>query len=184
MAAERFERRPEGAGRLFFALWPDERVADQMAEVGRALQGIWGGRRIAAPQLHLTLAFLGEQPAAALPVLLSVGESMRAAPICLGVDTAGCWRHNGVGWLGTSVAPAGLAALVDELRLALRALGFAVEGRSYVPHVTVLRKARCGGGTPAFPTIAWRSDHLLLMRSSLHPAGASYEAVGAWALAG
>ncbi len=55
--------------RLFFAVWPPLAVAEALAAWARRLQRETGGRAVAAKNIHLTLAFLGEVSEERLPAL-------------------------------------------------------------------------------------------------------------------
>ena len=49
--------------RLFFALWPDAESAATLAAVARGCTALLGGKPTRAAAIHMTLVFLGEQPA-------------------------------------------------------------------------------------------------------------------------
>ena len=67
--------------RLFFALWPDDATRDALDRTGKWLHRHWGGRRMRADTLHLTLAFLGDTPAAARDAFLPMIDAIRAEPL-------------------------------------------------------------------------------------------------------
>ena len=64
--------------RLFFALWPDADVTRQLTQVARQLTLEGRSRWVNPKNYHLTLAFVGEVPAAKLAVLQQIGGSLRA----------------------------------------------------------------------------------------------------------
>src|ERR1700737_1265900 len=108
--------------RLFFALWPDDAVR---AAVGTLAQNVvveTGGRAVAPDNIHLTMAFLGEQPSR-----LAVEIDMRSAAVIpafqLSFDELGCWRKTGIAWLGASAAPSELSHMEQSIARALAALG-------------------------------------------------------------
>ncbi|MGV3652978.1 MAG: 2'-5' RNA ligase family protein, partial [Noviherbaspirillum sp.] len=68
--------------RLFFALWPDQETRTALA----ALQSHVPGRRIRPGNLHVTLVFLGLQPAALLPTLRAILASLPPPDFLLEVD--------------------------------------------------------------------------------------------------
>jgi len=55
--------------RLFFALWPDDATRRALAACASAVVAQTGGREVAAGNLHLTLAFIGERPTTLVPTL-------------------------------------------------------------------------------------------------------------------
>ena len=52
----------EAKQRLFFALWPDASTADALATLAQQVAAESGGRPTAPGNVHVTLAFLGDQP--------------------------------------------------------------------------------------------------------------------------
>lgn len=168
--------------RLFFALWPDDATRDALDRTGKWLRRHWGGRRMRADTLHLTLAFLGDTPAAARDAFLPMIDAIRAEPFELMLDQAGRWPHNRIGWLGCSAPAAPLADLAERLRRVLRESGVALDARPFVPHVTLLRNAP-GGPVPACAPVRWRVEDFVLATSRTDAGGARYEIAGRWPLA-
>jgi 2'-5' RNA ligase len=149
--------------RLFLALWPDAHVREQL----RARRDAWTWPRGASPvhtdKLHMTLHFLGDQPAETLPALLD-GLAVPFTPFALGVTQAALW-HNGIAVLAPPAAPQALLALQGRLSQALLALGLQPEARTYRPHVTMARRA-AGAGLPAEEAaIEWQVDGYALVES-------------------
>src|ERR1700724_2954341 len=52
----------EATQRLFFALWPDAATSNALAALAQQVAAESGGRPTAPGNVHLTLAFLGDQP--------------------------------------------------------------------------------------------------------------------------
>src|SRR5512134_1178233 len=104
-------QRPPSA-RVFFALWPDPPVRAALYRHGQALHREVGGKLTRADSVHLTLLFLGNVPEASVPALLGAAEGVRFAPFAMRIDTAKCWRHNDIAWVGPSAVPPPLADLV------------------------------------------------------------------------
>ena len=52
----------EATQRLFFALWPDAATSVALAALAQQIAAESGGRPTAPGNVHLTLAFLGDQP--------------------------------------------------------------------------------------------------------------------------
>ena len=135
--------------RLFFAVWPDEAAAQALHETAREAQRICGGRLMRRETLHLTLAFLGEIPAARFVDATAVAADIGFDAFTLTLDQLAYWKHNRIVWAGGDSAP--LAALATALGDGLcgpRASGS--RSRPFVAHMTLLRDARC----PAAPPLA------------------------------
>ena len=168
--------------RLFFALWPDEATRDALSRSGKWLHQHWGGRRMRADTLHITLAFLGSTPADRLDALIACADTIRADAFELILDQAGYWRHKRIGWLGASQTPPQYLGLVGALNAALHAAGFPVDARPHVPHVTLLRNS-AGGEVPECAPVRWQVRDFGLVKSSTESDGAHYEVIRRWLLA-
>ncbi len=168
--------------RLFFALWPDDATRDALNRTGKWLHQHWGGRRMRADTLHLTLAFLGSTPVAQLDALVACADSVQSHAFELILNRAGYWRHNHIGWLDTIEAPPQYFELVGALNANLQATGFPVDARPHVPHVTLLRNT-AGGEIPACEPICWPVGEFSLVKSVAEQDGAHYEVIRRWPLA-
>jgi 2'-5' RNA ligase len=168
--------------RLFFALWPDDATRDALNRTGKWLHQHWGGRRMRADTLHITLAFLGSTPVKQLDTLFACADSVRTDAFELILNQAGYWRHNRIGWLGASQAPPQNFELVSALNAALLSAGFQVDPRPHVPHITLLRKS-LGGEVPVCEPVRWPVSDFVLVQSVTESDGAHYEVIRRWPLA-
>lgn len=161
--------------RLFFALWPDQETRTALA----ALQSRVPGRRIRPGNLHVTLAFLGMQPAALLPTLRAILASLPPPDFLLEVDRIGYFARRRIAWAGTHRAPDALSALHRDLVRALLQEGIAFDQRSsFVPHITLARDAAAPPDLP-FGPIRWRVGQVALVQSSTTAEGAAYRVLAA-----
>ena len=167
--------------RLFFALWPDDATRDVLNRTGKWLHQHWGGRRMRADTLHITLAFLGSTPAEQLDTLVACADTVHSEPFELNLDQAGYWRHNRIGWLGASQTPPQYLELVGLLNAALQAAGFPVDTRPHVPHVTLLRNS-AGGEVLTCEPVLWPVSDFVLVSSRTEAEGAYYEVIRRWPL--
>ena len=189
MPAEGGKPRTErpATARVFFALWPPPEVARQLSAVADAFAKSAGGRATRQETIHLTLAFIGDVPLERLPDLQRAARKVRAEAFDLTLDQFGLWRHNRIFWAGCSVLPPALAELSAALVAELQAAGFNVAnaGRSFTPHVTLVRKvvgldaalSRCA-------PLAWGCGKFVLVRSTLSAGGSSYQTLAEFPLAG
>ena len=147
--------------RLFVALWPTAATRAAVVAAQDALPWPAGARRVAGPDLHLTLAFIGAVPQQQL------GQVTRAAGITsadieLALDQLEVWKGATV-VLRPSVVPAALADLQGRLVQSLKADGVPFDERPFAPHVTLARKAK-GIAHTALPPLRWRSaGHVLAL---------------------
>jgi 2'-5' RNA ligase len=182
--------------RAFVGLRPPAELAEELVA---ACAGLGTGTRVAHPaDVHLTLHFLGDVPAARLGALeQALAECVRGVgPLALecgrGPDFPGELRP-GIAWAG--VRDRGPTDALAELRLctarALDALGLLrepVEGaaaRPWVPHLTLARPERdrrpgAAAARVLVPRRAWTADAVLVWRSRAGGgAGAEEQRAGA-----
>jgi 2'-5' RNA ligase len=130
----------EAAGekrRVFIALWPDERTRARLADLADSLPG--PGRRVPPAHLHLTLAFPGTVPAERAECLVRNLNRLTIEPFSLSLDRLGHFEAAGVTWAGPSTVPGRLAQLADRARDLCEDCGIELDGRPFVPHVTLRR---------------------------------------------
>lgn len=169
--------------RLFVAADLPRAVCRRFADHGVELEASGGWRAIPAESIHITLAFLGESPEAAVAPIRDVLE---AAWRPVGGLTAGAVlrlppRRARVAAVTIGDPRGELSALRADLvaRLAAARL-HTPEGRPFLPHATVAR--RRGGPEGDVAAADWSLEpfdmaHLTLYSSRLSPRGASYEAL-------
>jgi RNA 2',3'-cyclic 3'-phosphodiesterase len=166
--------------RLFFALWPDDAVRAALAEASAAIHRASGGRATRAESIHLTLAFLGDCDAERIGSLKAAAARVRVRPFDLVLDERGFWNHNRIAWVGATETPGALEALVSELRTTLAEAQFAFDPKAFVPHITLVRKARPGFAMPTLEPIRWQVDGFVLVRSVMRSAGSDYLVESRW----
>jgi 2'-5' RNA ligase len=184
MSPPRYRSAPDGpTRRVFFALLPLAAAATALAALAAALAARVGGRVTETASIHLTLAFLGDVPAARLPDLESIGAATAAQPaFAVALDTIGAFRKAQVAWVAPSAPPAGLLALARDLHGRLQGAGFAFDARAFRPHVTLARKCTLALADERCPPLSWAADAVVLVASTLAPAGARYAALARWPL--
>lgn len=183
--------RPSGPGRpeqarVFFALWPDNKVRSGLHRAAVDGARRLGGRAMQAETLHLTLAFIGNVPVDDLPKLAEAAARVEAPAFRLILDRLGFWEHNRILWAGSRVGEAGLSQLANSLAGRLQAAGYATDikaGRPFAPHITLVRNvAEKRPQLPELSSMEWDCDGFVLMRSRLSTRGSSYETIGRWPL--
>ena len=152
--------------RLFIALCPPEETRRQLSEAIHALQMQGVGRFTKEENLHLTLAFLGETDRTneAIDALSSIS----ASPFTVTIERLGTFDD--LLWAGAEPG-AELTALQQELSVRLSSAGFSLEDRSFIPHITLVRRFS-PKGTPDFTEaetalrrISWPVSAVTLMES-------------------
>lgn len=170
--------RTESSLRLFFAL-PLPGALVRRLVTWRAGLAI-AGRPVAPADLHLTLAFLGNQPQSNLELLTRIAAELRGQPFRLCLDQLSCWR-GGLLHLTPRQVPDELVALQQRLQQALLAAGLPADTRPYRPHLTLARQSRLPAQAGAC-TFAWQVKRFALLASQQEAAGNRYHALGEWFL--
>ncbi|MEU6981898.1 RNA 2',3'-cyclic phosphodiesterase [Streptomyces sp. NPDC046324] len=178
--------------RVFVALAPPD---DAKEELARAL----GPAYAAYPNLrwnriedwHITLAFLGELPAATVPLLRPPLAALAAArpSLDLGLRGGGHFDER-VLWSGIDGDLEGLHLLASEVRAVARACGVAFEDRPLRPHLTLARARRnetapvveTAAALEAFTGRRWQAGRLHLVGSNFGrgPGPIHYRDIEAW----
>ncbi len=174
--------------RLFLALrLPDDVVSAlvrwQERELDPALQE--GARRLVpAGNLHVTLAFLGSQPAGELPAILQALEWACVRAQRPQLEVRGYREGRSVGMLVLDDRELRATRLAEEVQASVEELGaYRREKRKWLPHVTVVRYRERPRLAPVLPDLGpiVPSDAAAFL-SRLHPSGARYEVLESFAL--
>ncbi|EOY5095168.1 RNA 2',3'-cyclic phosphodiesterase [Citrobacter amalonaticus] len=127
--------------RLFFALELPTTVREEIIQWRAAHFPPEAGRPVAAENLHLTLAFLGDVSADKQQALIALAGRIRQPGFTFNLDDAGQWLRSRVVWLGTRQSPRGLLQLANMLRAQAARSGCYQSPQPFHPHVTLLRDA-------------------------------------------
>ena len=168
--------------RLFFALWPEPELASRLHVLAGKTLRPGDGRRVAAENIHLTLAFLGSVDAAFRDCAEQAAAAIRAEAFTLTLEQIGCWSRTGILWAGSARVPEPLLILVQELTAGLARCGYTPERRPYAAHLTLARKVRRCAPPASIEPQAWQVRRFCLARSRLDAHGAHYEMVREWEL--
>jgi len=164
--------------RLFFALEPDEKVRREIQAVQQRLA--CNGRKVPEHQFHITLAFLGMQPAEIIPEVSAIASRVHFSPCSLVLDRFGLFRRAGVLWIGATIIPAALQnfqlALLDNLERA--DIGY--DRKAWKPHLTLYRRLRNRPVIMETNPVRWRLNEFSLIESVTVKNGVEYHRQGCW----
>lgn len=167
--------------RVFFGLWPDDAVRQQLAAVQHN-PALPRGQKVPAANLHITLHFVGNTDA--VDCLLEQAQQIRGTAFSVQIDRFGWFKRAGVMWAGCSEVPETLQELAANCANVSRNCGSpGDESSTYTPHVTLRRKVSQSLQTASIPPIIWqaRSFHLLESRP-LPVGGVHYVSIGEFPL--
>ncbi|MGB5440831.1 MAG: RNA 2',3'-cyclic phosphodiesterase [Gammaproteobacteria bacterium] len=173
--------RDEKRQRLFFALWPDEGVRRALEQAAKKTLGK-RVKRIAAHNLHITLAFAGAVSAQQRSCLEAAADAIHGSCFEVCIDRLGHWARPRILWAGTRNIPTELRSLAAELQQALAGCGLEVDTRAFHPHVTLARKQSRAPRGDEFPAIAWSISQFSLIESVTDPTGVRYCVLRSWTL--
>jgi len=176
--------------RTFIALVPDAPTRSEWEAFGIGEDMI--GRRVAADQLHLTLAFLGSIPRErGLALATGLASTVTALP-ALKIERFAYWPNPAHPRLAvlTFECPQPLVELAANVRGLVRSLGLPIDDhRPFRPHVTLARLPRHSrpvspeallvGEQSALALPASRFATLMLYSSTLERSGARYRPLAA-----
>lgn len=173
--------------RVFIAL---DLPAPLIHDLERLQDRLPPGRRVPAENLHLTLAFLGDQPDAALESVHDALDTLQAAPIEITLGEAAVF---GGSW-GQAIAlradgGQALQILHDRVLARLRGADIAPERRRFRPHVTLVRLQGRADPTPLLGALTGVRLGPVPCRSfgfyasHLRGSGAEYEELASYPLA-
>jgi RNA 2',3'-cyclic 3'-phosphodiesterase len=163
--------------RLFFALWLDVEVTRQLAQVAGQLNLESRSRRIDPKNYHVTLAFVGEVPAAKLAVLQQIGRSLHARQFTFSCDSIEFWPESQVVVATARATPPGLIDLGRKLN---DAIGLPPERLR--AHVTLARKVTQASVPQAMSPVVWRATNFSLIRSDTGGVESAYTVLDTWSL--
>lgn len=167
--------------RLFFAIDLPAEIREQIIHWRATHFPPEAGRPVAADNLHLTLAFLGEV-SAEKEKALSLAGRIRQPGFTLTLDDAGQWLRSRVVWLDASAATR-LIQLANMLRSQAARSGCFQSNRPFHPHITLLRDAREAVTIPP-PGFNWSYavTEFTLYASSFARGRTRYTPLKRWAL--
>lgn len=157
--------------RLFYALWPDDPTRSALLRLQQSIQG----RKIPYGNLHITLAFLGQQTSDQLPVLKEILTHLPSTSLTLILDRIGYFSKNRIAWAGVHEVPEALASLQQHLAQVLTEKGISFDSQlKFKPHITLARDAAPPPDT-TFTPIAWQADQVALVQSVTKQEGSTYQ---------
>nr|WP_294327707.1 RNA 2',3'-cyclic phosphodiesterase [uncultured Sphingomonas sp.] len=169
--------------RLFVALRPPPPMRRKLLDI---MDGVDGARWQDEDQLHVTLRYIGQVERPMAEDIATALQAVHAPALDLALSGVGRFDTGSRGralWAGVTPQDA-VAALHRKVDHALVRLGLPLEGRAFLPHITLARLNRGSGPVDAFlaeqgglRSPPMRFDHLVLYESHLAPDGAWYEPV-------
>ncbi|MEV6971887.1 RNA 2',3'-cyclic phosphodiesterase [Kitasatospora sp. NPDC093806] len=191
--------------RLFVAVLPPVEALQGLVDAVAPVRGLPGADRLrwtAVEGWHLTLAFLGEQPAEGVPELAAGLAAVAEVHPVHRLRLAGAGRFGDrVLWAGVEGETWALRRLAEAVNEATAGATGEVDAFAFHPHLTLARAGSTRGHRRAVQRVAaaeldglaraldeyrgpeWEAAELHLMKSEHDGGGAHYETVRSWPLA-
>lgn len=170
--------------RLFFALSLPAKLQKQVIKWRAQSFPPETGRPVAAANLHITLAFLGEISALKTGALTRIAGRIQAQKFSLLLDDIGHWPGSGVVWVGTKRAPNALLQLASVLRSHAARNGCYQSALPFHPHVSLYRSATQPVAIPpATPDWLVEANEFSLYESTYEQGRTRYRSLQTWPLA-
>jgi 2'-5' RNA ligase len=168
--------------RLFFALWPDDEVIQNIQE--HVIKHFLNcqGRILDNNNWHITLAYFGSADANTQACLEEQAKKIKCQPFELNLSKCGFWPRPKVAWLAPEEIPEVLKQLTNDLQQAIIPCGFKLDTRDYQPHITLVRKAKHQQAVSEVDPINWQVTRFCLVESKTYPEGAQYKVLKSWDL--
>ncbi|MFB6668587.1 RNA 2',3'-cyclic phosphodiesterase [Streptomyces parvus] len=178
--------------RVFLALAPPDDAKAELEQVLRpAYEAYPRMRWNRIEDWHITLAFLGELPVAAVPPLMHplAGLAARQRPLRLALHGGGHFDER-VLWAGVTGDLEGLHRLAVDVRTLVRECGVSFPDRPLRPHLTLARSRRgdhantveAADSLAGFAGRGWEAGRLHLVGSNIGrgPGPIHYRDIEAW----
>jgi RNA 2',3'-cyclic 3'-phosphodiesterase len=167
--------------RLFFALWPNDEVRKELAEISDQFKDE-KFRLTKISNLHITLAFLGEVSEQEQTKLVEQANNIKSSSFSLKLNSIGHWKKPGILWLAPEEIPEALKELVEQLQTLIKQQGLNIDERPYKPHVTIARKVKQFTIPEVKFHIPWSITSFALVVSKSSDIGVEYHILQKWML--
>lgn len=166
----------------FFALWPNEKTAQQLHQRMQLLSEPHHGKPVPIEKLHMTLSYLGQLPNQTLQAVCQLAETIRNSPFELQVNHADYWGDIQLRWLGIMSTPPNLLQLAAHLKRLLITVGCKVDKKPFMPHITVARKCSKHFKPELVSVLSWKINEFYLVKSVKKGGFSKYEIIQRWKL--
>lgn len=168
--------------RLFFAIWLDDNVVQNIKNDVIKHFSNCQGRILETNNWHITLAYFGASDIKTQTCLEEKAEKIKSQPFEISLSKCGFWPRPKVAWLAPEEIPDVLKQLTTDLQHAISPCGFKVETRDYLPHITLVRKAKCKPDSFEVSPVNMKVSKFCLVESKTYPQGAQYKVLKSWDL--
>lgn len=173
--------------RLFFALWPTDKVRQLILDRYSLVSSQVSGVVMRPDNLHVTLHFIGRVIEHEKACLHKAAQSVRANSFCFDLSCFDSFQKAKIFWMGPQTIPTELSELQRRLGIALATCGYESDNRPYKPHVTLLKNFKGGNIAcdknpqiilPApSDDVTWEVTEFVLVESVSSSRGINYQVI-------
>lgn len=168
--------------RLFVAAELPDAMLEALCETSACLRETVRGRYVGPDLFHVTLAFLGEVPAAQTGEVagLVARACQNHAPFHTALGGLGTFGRasSAVLWQGFAEGQTQWDALAHDVRKALTRDGYPIDAKGFIPHITLIRRADVAHGVLPMPCVdGGEVNTVTLFSSDLSGERPRYEAL-------
>jgi 2'-5' RNA ligase len=168
--------------RLFFALWPNDKIRHSIVEQFKQLPKPLNGRIIQPQNLHITLHFIGSVNTDIQSCMQKAAATVYAQSFMIDLDCFGYFTRSKTLWMGSKDTPVALTDLYNELAERLTDCDYLAEKRPFKPHITLIRKCTQSKFPEDDFSIAWPINSFALVKSHINQHGANYQLIETYPL--
>jgi len=160
--------------RFFFAVWPNNQTRNTILQCRSQLD--FRGRTVNQSNLHITLLFIGKMTVNQQKKIIQQANQIEFPSFEIVLDHSGYFDRSRAFWLGMQELPESLSKLHQELLDIARNCHLPIKPQSYVPHLTLARKA-APVTLQTIKPIVWSIDRFALLESIDTNQGVEYKIV-------
>ena len=168
--------------RLFFAVLPPPEVRNGIAAAAIHLSMDAKSALVRPDNYHMTLAFVGEVPAAQLATVREIGASQRTCSFTVRFDAYEYWPEAAILVAAAREIPSTLTRLWERIHAGLASHQLARKPELLRPHVTIARKVLQAPVLQAMSAFGWKAQTFNLMQSIRGGVEPTYTVLNTWPL--
>ena len=171
--------------RLFFALWPKDKVRHSIVKTFAQLPQKGKARIMQPRNLHVTLHFIGSVTEDDKDCMHKAAQTIHCDSFECNLDRFGSFRRARILWMGCQAVPGEIIQLHNKLAVALERCGYQSENRVFSPHLTLMRKYMSPPGNQTDSqivdqidlSIPWSVNEFVLVESHTDKRGVIYQVI-------
>lgn len=168
--------------RLFFALVPPATLARQIALIGNDISKKIMARQVTSEMIHMTLRYIGQTDKSIADCVIEAADSISIPAFTIDLKKTDYRKKPQVIWCEPEYVNKSLNDLVNQLEKNCQQCELLPEQRKFIPHVTLLRKAKTFEVKEDIKLPTWKVNEFVLLASVSVGAAVEYREIKRWKL--